>query len=212
MGRIFNPFLGSEHHARSVELRHHWNRRDGFPWDTPIFPPEFQAVHDWENHWAKKFLPGENMAEWDGFKIEDWRKDRSYGRRLVLTDKVDTTSRWRSISGTGLYLHSLMEVALRDCDQFRRAQPLSGGELSLMRQTIIAKNHTEPNEFPITLTTFPRLGIRGYAITPYSPLSGERLRSQFLHALSQTRASDLIGALQHVQDTAPRHDPSLSAE
>ena len=38
----------------------------------------------------------------------------------------------------------------------------------------------EPNEYPITLTTFPRLGTRDDFITPYYPPSGERLRSQFL--------------------------------
>lgn len=38
----------------------------------------------------------------------------------------------------------------------------------------------ESNEFPITLTTFPRLGTRDDFITPYYPPSGERLRSQFL--------------------------------
>lgn len=38
----------------------------------------------------------------------------------------------------------------------------------------------ESNEYPITLTTFPRLGTRDEFITPYYPPSGERLRSQFL--------------------------------
>lgn len=37
----------------------------------------------------------------------------------------------------------------------------------------------EANEFPITLTTFPRLGDRK-SITPYYPPSGPKLRSQFL--------------------------------
>ena len=36
------------------------------------------------------------------------------------------------------------------------------------------------NEYPITLTTFPRLGTRDDFIEPYFPPSGERLRSQFL--------------------------------
>ncbi|KAF7846408.1 hypothetical protein BT93_L4425 [Corymbia citriodora subsp. variegata] len=44
----------------------------------------------------------------------------------------------------------------------------------------IAKEHMEPNEFPITLTTFPRLGAKDRSITPEYPLSGEKLRSQFL--------------------------------
>lgn len=35
-------------------------------------------------------------------------------------------------------------------------------------------------EFPITLTTFPRLGSKKNSLVPEYPLSGERLRSQFL--------------------------------
>lgn len=35
------------------------------------------------------------------------------------------------------------------------------------------------NEFPVTLTTFPRLGTKNDTC-PYFPVSGERLRSQFL--------------------------------
>lgn len=38
----------------------------------------------------------------------------------------------------------------------------------------------ESNEYPITLTTYPRLGSPDDFITPYYPPSGERLRSQFL--------------------------------
>ena len=37
-----------------------------------------------------------------------------------------------------------------------------------------------PTEYPITLTTFPRLGTKDEYIMPYYPASGERLRSQFL--------------------------------
>ncbi|KAL8708069.1 MAG: hypothetical protein Q9220_007001 [cf. Caloplaca sp. 1 TL-2023] len=43
----------------------------------------------------------------------------------------------------------------------------------------IAREHMGPDEYPITLTTFPRLGTKE-SITPYFPPSGERLRSQFL--------------------------------
>ncbi len=43
----------------------------------------------------------------------------------------------------------------------------------------IAKEHMEPNEFPITLTTFPLLGDRK-SLVPFYPPSGERLRSQFV--------------------------------
>lgn len=38
----------------------------------------------------------------------------------------------------------------------------------------------KPNECPITLTTFPRLGARDDYIKPYYPPSGPALRSQFV--------------------------------
>jgi glutamate--cysteine ligase catalytic subunit len=38
----------------------------------------------------------------------------------------------------------------------------------------------EKNEYPITLTTFPRLGSPGTFTSPVFPISGEMLRSQFL--------------------------------
>ncbi|KAI9812908.1 MAG: Zn finger-containing GTPase- Activating Protein for ARF [Pycnora praestabilis] len=38
----------------------------------------------------------------------------------------------------------------------------------------------KPNEYPITLTTFPRLGSQGEFTIPYYPPSGQKLRSQFL--------------------------------
>lgn len=44
----------------------------------------------------------------------------------------------------------------------------------------IAKNHMDPDQFPITLTTFPRLGTRDDYIKPYYPPSGPALRSQFV--------------------------------
>ncbi|PKY08463.1 gamma-glutamylcysteine synthetase [Aspergillus campestris IBT 28561] len=44
----------------------------------------------------------------------------------------------------------------------------------------IAKTHMAPNEYPITLTTFPRLGTKGDYIQPYYPPSGPALRSQFV--------------------------------
>lgn len=43
----------------------------------------------------------------------------------------------------------------------------------------IAKDHMASHEYPITLTTFPRLGTKN-DVCPYFPVSGERLRSQFL--------------------------------
>ncbi|KAI9834577.1 MAG: Zn finger-containing GTPase- Activating Protein for ARF [Sarea resinae] len=53
-------------------------------------------------------------------------------------------------------------------------------EPNMKWRRIIAKDHMTANEFPITLTTFPRLGAKDDFITPYYPPSGEKLRSQFL--------------------------------
>ncbi|KAL4897361.1 glutamate-cysteine ligase-domain-containing protein [Aspergillus ambiguus] len=44
----------------------------------------------------------------------------------------------------------------------------------------VAKSHMAPNECPITLTTFPRLGTKDDYIQPYYPPSGPALRSQFV--------------------------------
>ncbi len=38
----------------------------------------------------------------------------------------------------------------------------------------------DANEYPITMTTFPRLGTKDEFATPYYPPSGDKLRSQFL--------------------------------
>lgn len=53
-------------------------------------------------------------------------------------------------------------------------------ELTLKCRREIAKDHMMATELPITLTTFPRLGARTNSLIPEYPLSGERLRSQFL--------------------------------
>ena len=45
---------------------------------------------------------------------------------------------------------------------------------------IIAKDHMDSDLYPITLTTFPRLGTKDDFITPYYPPSGPALRSQFV--------------------------------
>lgn len=50
--------------------------------------------------------------------------------------------------------------------------------LTVYRRTI-AKEHMEPTEFPITLTTFPRLGSPD-CIIPNYPVSGPKLRSQYV--------------------------------
>ncbi|RYC59500.1 hypothetical protein CHU98_g6709 [Xylaria longipes] len=44
----------------------------------------------------------------------------------------------------------------------------------------IAKDHMNSDEYPITLTTFPRLGVPGVFTDPYYPPSGPKLRSQFV--------------------------------
>lgn len=44
----------------------------------------------------------------------------------------------------------------------------------------IAKDHMLTTEYPITLTTFPRLGSPGVFSDPYYPVSGPKLRSQFV--------------------------------
>ncbi|CAJ2502378.1 Uu.00g097720.m01.CDS01 [Anthostomella pinea] len=44
----------------------------------------------------------------------------------------------------------------------------------------IAKDHMKSEEYPITLTTFPRLGVPGVFTDPYYPPSGSKLRSQFV--------------------------------
>ena len=44
----------------------------------------------------------------------------------------------------------------------------------------IAKDHMLPAEHPITLTTFPRLGSPGVFTDPFYPVSGPKLRSQFV--------------------------------
>ena len=59
--------------------------------------------------------------------------------------------------------------------------PIPPFEVTLILHTRreIAKDHMKPEEFPITLTTFPLLGDRK-SITPCYPPSGEKLRSQFV--------------------------------
>ncbi|CAD6500874.1 BgTH12-06579 [Blumeria graminis f. sp. triticale] len=53
-------------------------------------------------------------------------------------------------------------------------------EPSMRLRRKMAKQHLLPHEFPLTLTNFPRLGSPGITTTPYYPVSGERLRSQFV--------------------------------
>ncbi|KAL1956142.1 hypothetical protein VTO42DRAFT_7577 [Malbranchea cinnamomea] len=53
-------------------------------------------------------------------------------------------------------------------------------ESNMKWRRVIAKKHMAANEYPITLTTFPRLGTRDDFCTPNYPLSGSALRSQFV--------------------------------
>lgn len=53
-------------------------------------------------------------------------------------------------------------------------------ESNMKWRRAIAKDHMAANEYPITLTTFPRLGTRDNYIKPYYPPSGPMLRSQFV--------------------------------
>jgi len=51
---------------------------------------------------------------------------------------------------------------------------------SVHNRRCIAKDHMLPNEYPITLTTFPRIGSPGVFTEPSYPVSGPKLRSQFV--------------------------------
>jgi glutamate--cysteine ligase catalytic subunit len=57
---------------------------------------------------------------------------------------------------------------------------LLGVEPDMKLRRRIAKDHMRADEYPITLTTFPRLGCPGDFTDPYYPPSGPRLRSQFV--------------------------------
>lgn len=53
-------------------------------------------------------------------------------------------------------------------------------EPNMILRRVIAKDHMRPDEHPITLTTFPRIGCPGVFTNPHYPVSGPRLRSQFV--------------------------------
>ncbi|KAI6782099.1 Glutamate--cysteine ligase-like protein [Emericellopsis cladophorae] len=57
---------------------------------------------------------------------------------------------------------------------------LLGVEPDMKLRRRIAKEHMLPTEYPITLTTFPRIGSPGQFTFPEYPISGPRLRSQFV--------------------------------
>lgn len=53
-------------------------------------------------------------------------------------------------------------------------------EPNMRLRRVIAKDHMRSDEYPITLTTFPRLGFPGVFSDPHYPVSGPKLRSQFV--------------------------------
>lgn len=53
-------------------------------------------------------------------------------------------------------------------------------KLTIGARRVIAKDHMAANEYPVTMTTFPRLGTRDDYICPYYLPSGRMLRSQFV--------------------------------
>lgn len=53
-------------------------------------------------------------------------------------------------------------------------------ESNMILRRIIAKDHMRSDEYPITLTTYPRIGYPEVFTDPYYPVSGPRLRSQFV--------------------------------
>ncbi|KAK5987530.1 Glutamate--cysteine ligase [Cladobotryum mycophilum] len=57
---------------------------------------------------------------------------------------------------------------------------LLGVEPDMKLRRKIAKEHMLATEYPITLTTFPRIGVPGQFTQPFYPTSGSRLRSQFV--------------------------------
>ncbi|KEY73745.1 hypothetical protein S7711_06322, partial [Stachybotrys chartarum IBT 7711] len=57
---------------------------------------------------------------------------------------------------------------------------LLGVEPDMKLRRKIAKEHMLSTEYPITLTTFPRIGCPGQFTNPAYPTSGPRLRSQFV--------------------------------
>jgi glutamate--cysteine ligase catalytic subunit len=57
---------------------------------------------------------------------------------------------------------------------------LLGVEPDMKLRRAIAKDHMLPTEHPITLTTFPRIGSPGVFTDPEYPVSGSKLRSQFV--------------------------------
>lgn len=53
-------------------------------------------------------------------------------------------------------------------------------EPNMKLRRVIAKDHMRSDEYPITLTTYPMIGQPGVFTDPHYPVSGPKLRSQFV--------------------------------
>ncbi|KAI1613196.1 glutamate-cysteine ligase [Exophiala viscosa] len=101
-------------------------------------------------------------------------------------------------------------------------------ESDMKNRRVIAKQHMDPDQYPITLTTFPRLGTRDDYITPYYPPSGPALRSQFVpdeianpHIRFPTLAANIrsrrgrkvelnVPVFKDKSTPSPFHDPTVN--
>lgn len=101
-------------------------------------------------------------------------------------------------------------------------------ESDMKNRRLIAKDHMDPEQYPVTLTTFPRLGCREDFITPYYPPSGPALRSQFVpdeianpHIRFPTLAANIrsrrgrkvelnVPVFKDKNTPSPFHDPTVN--
>lgn len=101
-------------------------------------------------------------------------------------------------------------------------------ESDMRNRRIIAKQHMDADQYPVTLTTFPRLGTKDDFITPYYPPSGPALRSQFVpdeianpHIRFPTLAANIrsrrgrkvqlnVPVFKDKKTPSPFHDPTVN--
>jgi len=101
-------------------------------------------------------------------------------------------------------------------------------ELDMRSRRVIAKDHMDPEQYPITLTTFPRLGTKDDFTAPYYPPSGPALRSQFVpdeianpHIRFPTLAANIrwrrgrkveinVPIFKDKKTPSPFHDPTVN--
>ncbi|KEF57364.1 glutamate-cysteine ligase [Exophiala aquamarina CBS 119918] len=101
-------------------------------------------------------------------------------------------------------------------------------ESDMKNRRVIAKDHMDPDQYPVTLTTFPRLGCREDFISPYYPPSGPALRSQFVpdeianpHIRFPTLAANIrsrrgrkvelnVPVFKDKNTPSPFHDPTVN--